>query len=115
MFFADRVLESATNPGTGNVTLAGAVTGYRTFNAAIGTEKRFWYCIESSPQGSWEVGEGYLSASTTMVRSKLIASSTGSTVNFTGSVKVFLTVPAVGTKAGGIGKTYGVSRNTYQL
>jgi hypothetical protein len=98
--YADRVLETSTTTGTGDITLAGAVTGYRTFNAAIGTQVNFDYCIvavdgSGVPTGDWEVGEGYLSASTTLVRSVLLSSSTGAAVSFSaGTKRVFITHPA---------------------
>lgn len=99
--FADRVKETATTTGTGNFTLAGAVTGYRTFNAAQGTNAWFDYCIEAVdgsgvPSGDWEVGQGYLSASTTLVRYRVYASSNANAlVNFSAGTKnVFLTYAA---------------------
>jgi len=96
-FRADRVLETTTTTGTGDITLAGAVTGYRTVNAAIGTNVLFGYAIvavdgSGVPSGEWEVGLGYLSGSTTLVRSALYSSSTGSAINFSaGTKRVFNT------------------------
>lgn len=99
--FADRVKETSTTTGTGNLTLAGAVTGYQTANSAFSTNNIFDYAIEAVdgsgvPAGDWEVGEGYLSASTTLVRSNVRASSnSGSAVNFSAGTKnVFGTAPA---------------------
>lgn len=93
--FRDRVKDTTTSTGTGNLTLSGtAPTGFQTFNAAFGTNVLFYYCIAGGSE--WEVGEGYLSASTTMVRSDVLASSnSGNAVNFSaGSKDVFCTVPA---------------------
>ena len=42
---ADRVLETCTAPGTGAVTLLGAVTGFQTFNAGIGNTNSTYYTI----------------------------------------------------------------------
>jgi hypothetical protein len=95
--YADRVLETSTTTGTGDFTLVGAITGYRTFNAAIGTNVLTDYTIvgvdgSGVPTGEWEVGEGYLSAATTLVRFVLLSSSTGSVVSFSaGTKRVFLT------------------------
>lgn len=94
MYFVDRVLETSTTTGSGNFTLAGAVTGYQTFNAAFGTGSAamFFYCIVGVdaggvPTGEWEAGRGHLSASTTLVRDTFLASSSGSTVNFSAGTK----------------------------
>lgn len=101
--YADRVKDSTTSSGTGNITLAGsAPTGYRTFNSAFGTNVRFYYCIvavdvSGNPSGDWEVGEGYLSASTTLVRDDILSSSnSNAAVNFASSTTktVFCTIPA---------------------
>ena len=78
--FADRVKESATTTGTGNFTLSGAPAGFQTFNAAHGINGLFDYCIEGvnsngAPTGEWEVGHGYLSGATTLVRARVFASS----------------------------------------
>jgi len=99
--YSDRVLETATTTGTGDFTLAGAVTGYRTMNAAQGTNDFFDYSIvavdgSGIPTGDWEVGQGYLSASTTLVRSRVFASTNaGALVNFSaGTKRVFITMSA---------------------
>lgn len=98
--FADRVMETSTTTGTGNITLAGAVTGYRTFNAAVGTNINFDYAIvavdgSGTPTGDWEVGEGYLSGSTTLVRAQPETGSASTPVSFSaGTKRVFLTMSA---------------------
>lgn len=98
-WFADRVKETSTTTGTGDATLAGAATGYQTFNTAFGngsstTAKRFWYVIEGGAE--WEVGRGYLSGSTTLVREFVSASSNSNAlVSFSAGTKnVFQTLPA---------------------
>lgn len=95
--FADRVKDTTTTTGTGDITLSGtAPTGYVTFNTAFGTAgRKFYYCISSSGGSEWEVGKGYLSASTTLVRSQVTASSnSGSAVNFSAGTKdVICTIP----------------------
>ena len=68
---ADRVKETSTTTGTGNLTLAGAVSGFQTFNAAFGTNRPFSYYIIDANGTAWEQGFGYLSASTTLVRSQV--------------------------------------------
>lgn len=90
--FADRVRETSTTTGTGNITLAGAVTGFRTFNTAFGTSVRFYYTVARSTE--WEVGIGYLSDATTLVRETVLGSSnSGAAVSFSAGTKdVFATI-----------------------
>lgn len=91
--FADRVKETSTSTGTGNFTLAGAATGFQSFNTAYGTLMPICYAIVSQSAAEWEVGNGYLSNSTTLVRDRVTASSNGgAAVNFTSGTKdVFAT------------------------
>ena len=57
--------------GTGNLTLSGAATTANcTFNAAFGTNSPFVYLAEDGT--SKEIGIGYLSASTTLVRTTIL-------------------------------------------
>jgi hypothetical protein len=94
--FANRVRETTTTTGTGNLTTAGAATGFVTFNTAFGTDVSFGYAVSSSGGAEWEVGIGHLSASTTLVRDQVIASSnSNAAVNFSSGTKdVFCTQPA---------------------
>lgn len=99
--FADRVKETTTTTGTGNITTAGAVTGYQSFNNAFGTGVTFEYTIEAVdgsgvPTGDWEVGEGHLSGSTTLVRDTVYTSSNSNAlVNFSAGTKnVFCSIMA---------------------
>lgn len=90
--FKDRVRDTTTTTGTGNVTLSGtAPTGLVDFNAAFGTNVPFYYTIQGQGSAEWETGVGYLSASTTLVRDRVTASSnSGSAVNFSiGTKDVF--------------------------
>lgn len=93
--FRDRVKDTTTSTGTGNLTLSGtAPSGFQNFNSAFGTNVLFYYAIAGGSE--WEVGEGYLSASTTLVRSDVKASSnSNAAVNFSAGTKdVFCTLPA---------------------
>lgn len=95
--FYDRVRETTTTTGTGTITLAGAVTGYRTFQSVLSTNDVTYYCIQNqSVPSEWEVGFGTLASSTTLARTSVIASSnSGSLVNFSSGTKdVFITFPA---------------------
>ena len=94
LYFADRVKDTTTTTGTGNITLAGAPpTGFQSFNTAFGTSANFYYTIEGGAE--WEVGQGHLSASTTLVRDVVYASSnSNAAVNFSAGTKnVFCTIP----------------------
>lgn len=93
---ADRALETSVSTGAGNITLAGAATGYRTFNAALGVGVSVWYAIELPGGSDWETGVGHLSDAVTLVRDSVLASSNaGALVTFgAGTKNVFATYPA---------------------
>lgn len=100
--FSDRVKETSTTTGSSDFTLAGAVTGYITFDTAFSTDRQFVYQIEAvdangTPTGDWEVGTGYLSASTTLVRNYVLRSSNSdAAVNFgAGTKHVFNAMNAI--------------------
>jgi hypothetical protein len=82
----DRILETTTSTGTGNISLAGAVTGYRTF-ASIATADgdQFPYVIAGSSE--WEVGIGTRVSSTSFSRSPTASSNAGALVSFSAGTK----------------------------
>lgn len=92
-FVADRVSETAPNPGAGAVTPGGAVSGYRTFASALTSGAVVTIAIESQTPGSWEVCDATWNG-TTLARGQISSSSTGSRVTFAGAVNVFLTPSA---------------------
>ena len=90
----DRVQETTTTGGTGTLTLAGAVTGYRTFNAVFTNGDVVYYTIDDGA-GNWEVGYGTVGTGT-LTRSVVLDSSTGgSLVSFAAGTakRVFCTAP----------------------
>lgn len=97
----DRVMETTTTTGTGTLTLAGAVTGFRSFSA-VGNTNTCYYTIyevdsNGNPSGAWETGIGtYTSSGTTLSRDKILASSnSNNAVSFgAGDKRVILTAPA---------------------
>lgn len=92
---ADRVKDTTTTTGTGDITLSGtAPTGFRSFASTVDIGGNMYYCIAGGAE--WEVGYGTLSASTTLVRARVIASTNANAlVNFSaGSKDVFMTIPA---------------------
>jgi hypothetical protein len=93
----DRIMEQAAAPGTGNVTLGGAVTGFRTFASVLNSANpdTCAYLIEAVdangiPTGPWERGFGTLTAATTFVRTVVLESmqGPGSAVNFTTGIRI---------------------------
>ena len=88
----DRVLETSTTTGTGDFTLAGPYTGYRSFSGVCSTGDTVQYYIEAidgdgAPTGDWETGLGTYSAANTLTRTTIYDSSSGSAVNFSAGTK----------------------------
>jgi hypothetical protein len=95
---ADRVKETTTTTGTGTISLAGAVSNFQTFVAGIGDTNTCYYAIVHQTDTQWEVGIGTVTDASpdTLSRDTLIASSTGSAIDFTAGMKdVFVTIPSV--------------------
>lgn len=91
---ADRVKETSTTTGTGTYSLAGAATGFRTFVAGVGNGNRCIYCAENGTD--WEINEGVVTdaAPDTLTRAKLLASSTGSAINWAAGTRNLFAVYA---------------------
>lgn len=89
----DRVLETTTTTGTGNITLAGAVSGYVTFASFFPENYAIHYTIEGGSE--WETGRGELVGGA-LVRTQVTDSSNaGALVNFSAGTKnVFATITA---------------------
>jgi len=102
LILKDRVKESSSSSGTGNITLGGAFPGYQTFNAAIATGSTVYYTIHNLTAGSdteWEVGLGTFTSPATLARTTVLSSSAGAPTktNFTAGasgLEVFITQPA---------------------
>lgn len=91
----DRVLEVVTaSPGTGAVTLGGAVSGFRTFASVMGTGDTCPYFVETVdangvPTGPWERGFGTLAAGPSLARTMILDSSAaGAAVNFSAPLRI---------------------------
>lgn len=98
---ADRVKETTTSTGTGAITLAAAITGFRRFSAVCSVNDTVYYCIQAVdgsgvPTGDWEVGLGTYSAANTLTRTTILASSNANAaVNFgAGTKQVWLDLAA---------------------
>lgn len=97
LILADRVRETSTTTGSGALTLAGAVTGYQTFSAAIGNANTCYYAISNPGIAEWEVGIGtYATAGNTLTRTTVLKSSNANAavVFSAGTKDVFVTYPA---------------------
>lgn len=92
----DRVLETASAPGTGTVTLLGASLGYQSFNTALTSGSTTYYTIADLGGANWEVGVGTFTAPNQLARNTILDSSGGgSAVNFSSGIQnVFITYPA---------------------
>ena len=93
----NRVQETCAAPGTGTVTLLGAVSGYRTFSAGIGANNLTYYTIADQTGSNWEVGIGTIGAGgTTLVRTTVLDSSNaGALTNFSsGTQAIWSDYPA---------------------
>ena len=91
LVIANRILETATSPGVGAVSLLGAVTGYQSFLSGIGNGNTTYYTIADQSGANWEVGVGtYASTGSVLTRTTPIAGSATTPVNFsTGTQDVF--------------------------
>lgn len=91
----NRVKETTTTEGTGDLTLEGAVDGFESFLDAVGDGNSTTFCtVEDS--GDWEVAIGNFTESPgELTRDTLIASSTGSLIDWSaGTRDVFVTESA---------------------
>lgn len=93
----DRVKETSTSTGVGDMTLAGAETGYQSF-AVIGDGNSTYYTIALQGGNEWEVGIGtYETTGPDLQRDVVLSNSLGTTakINFSAGTKdVFVTYPS---------------------
>lgn len=94
----DRVQETTTTAGTGDITLLGAVSGFKSFGTTMSIGDTTYYAIIGSTVGTeWEIGLGTYSALNTLTRTTVLANSlnTTATINFSAGTKfVFVDAPA---------------------
>jgi hypothetical protein len=85
----DRIRETTTTTGTGDITLAGAATQFRAFSAVFTVgDVNIPYAIAGQSGSEWEVGLGTYSATNTLRRDLVLASSNaGAAVNFSAGTK----------------------------
>lgn len=93
LIIEDRVAETSTSTGTGDFTLAGAITGFKAFSSVCSTGDTLYYLIEAVdsngvPTGEWETGLGTYSAANTLTRTTVSRSSnSNAAVTFGASTK----------------------------
>lgn len=98
--WADKVLETTTTTGTGPLTLAGAVTGYKTFASRMAEADTCQYVITAvdtngNPTGDWEAGIGTLTSGALVRTTVQSSSNADAAVNFAAGTKhVALTLSA---------------------
>ena len=98
LVFSDRVKETTTSTGTGPLTLAGAVAGFRAFSSVCADGDTAYYVVTDGT--SWEVGLGTFAAGV-LTRTSVLASSNGGVVVALnpGSKEVWIDVPAAAVDA----------------
>lgn len=104
----DRVRETSSSTGTGDISLGGAYVGYRTFGSCVPDGSVVYYCIQNTTAGydtEWEVGYGLYDLGTNKLKrntgvsteSGVYSSSNANTyVSFSSpaSLNVFITQPS---------------------
>jgi len=95
LLLKDRVKETTTTTGTGDITLAGAVDGFQSFSSALSDADTTYYAISHRSANEWEVGLGTYSSGV-LTRTTILESSNSDTaVSFTAGTKdIFITLPA---------------------
>jgi hypothetical protein len=94
LVYADRVKETTSTTGTSNLTLGGAVAGYRAFSSVMSNGDTCYYSIISSDRLTWETGVGTFTAPSTLARTTVSSSSAANAkVSLpSGAKEVFITV-----------------------
>jgi hypothetical protein len=85
----DRVKETTTTTGTGNITLAGAAVQYVAFSSVYSVgDDQISYAIVGQTGSEWEVGLGTYVSSNTLQRDLIyFSSNANAAVNFSAGTK----------------------------
>jgi hypothetical protein len=85
---SDRIKETTTTTGTGTLTLAGAVTGFKTFGSVMNDGDTCHYVIENATGSEWETGLGRWNTGGTLARVEVDRSTNADgKVNFSAGTK----------------------------
>lgn len=89
----DRVRETTTTTGTGNITLGGAVSGFQDFDSQMANADTTVYAIAHRTAAEWEVGLGTWNTGNTLSRTTVVRSSnSNAAVNLSAGTKdIFMT------------------------
>ena len=95
MVYRDRVAVTSTTAGLVAYTLGlTPATGCRSF-AVYADGDETTYCVESADRTVWEINRGIVGGNgTTLTRGTLVASSTGSPINWTAGTRTVFCCPA---------------------
>lgn len=91
---ADRCKETTTTTGTGTITTAGALAGFQTLLAGVGSGNSTYYTILSGNGTDWEVGIGVVTSGSLTRATILSSSNSGSAISLSGTSTVFCDAPA---------------------
>ena len=97
LVLADRVKETTTTTGTGDISLGGAETNFASFSSALSDGDTTYYAIVDDGNTDYEVGIGtYTSGTNSLSRDTILDSTNGgAAVDLSaGSKVVFITYPA---------------------
>lgn len=91
---ADRVKETSTSLGSGDIVLNGPYGSFQTFSSFIGDGDNTYYTIENNNR--WEVGQGTFDSLTNSLSRDIVfdSSNGGEKINLEGVSVVFCTLPA---------------------
>lgn len=94
LVLADRVQETTTTTGTGSFSLAGAKTGFKSFDSVLDTTDTTYYTVTNGTD--FEVGIGTFTSPSTLARTTILTSSnSNNAVNWAaGDKDIFITYPA---------------------
>lgn len=92
-YFDSRVVETTTTTGAGELTLAGALTGCKTFASSVANFEWFYYRISlvnasNVPQGSWEEGWGFINGTSLVRVISVYSTNNNNFVNFAAGTKI---------------------------
>lgn len=112
---ADRVKETSTTTGTGDLTLGGAVSKFKTFASRMANGDTTYYGIEHQSADEWEVGFGTWTTGGIFQRTLVLQSSNAdAAVNLSAGTKhVYVTLPSIAAGFGTLTTTPSTDQNDY--